>query len=66
MSEKNLGIARVVLPVLQDMSLRDWFAGQSISAFLSKCTGPNGAAEAAKMAYIVADAMLTERSKRNA
>lgn len=47
------------------MTLRDWFAGQALFAGLDWCrqheTG--GYAEAAVVAYEIADAMLAERVK---
>ena len=48
----------------QGMTLRDWFASQALIAIYAGIRGanasPRGMAEAA---YIVADAMLSERSK---
>lgn len=44
------------------MSLRDWFAGQSITAAKSNLGGFN-ASVIAELAYELADAMLKERSK---
>jgi len=50
----------------QGMSLRDWFAGQAI---MGLCADPSnhklfdGPDEAAANAYVIADAMLAERSK---
>jgi hypothetical protein len=48
------------------MSLRDWFAGQAITAvvetaFMAK--RPGGVQEFAAACYAMADAMLAERSK---
>lgn len=51
----------------EGMSLRDWFAGQSLSGFCSLMHDGGepflGAADAAKAAYNYADAMLAERAK---
>lgn len=49
------------------MTLRDWFAGQVITAFAAY--GPKGHAPAqmvAAAAYEIADAMLAERAKAGA
>lgn len=50
------------------MSLRDWFAGQALTGLLASPRGtPDGSSMtdtgAASAAYLVADAMLKERSK---
>lgn len=58
------------------MSLRDWFAGQALPALLARAsvaavkestdaTGEDIEAFFAGAAYDLADAMLTERAKRN-
>jgi hypothetical protein len=49
------------------MSLRDWFAGQALVGLLASPRGPAGGEPmsdqlAAKNAYILADAMLAQRS----
>ncbi len=44
------------------MSLRDWFAGQALSAFAIQA--PTGAQSAAACAYAFADAMIAERAKQ--
>ena len=49
------------------MTLRDWFAGQAFAALISAPPGQftiKNAADAARIAYEGADAMLTERAKR--
>lgn len=43
------------------MSLRDWFAGQAISGNRLNCATPK---ELAEFGYMVADAMIAERSKK--
>lgn len=47
------------------MSLRDWFAGQALGGMMASESGiqpyPND--WAAERAYIIADAMLSERAK---
>ncbi len=49
------------------MSLRDWFAGQALGAFLhinnANYAGPIVFAEVAGVAYLQADAMLAERER---
>jgi hypothetical protein len=46
------------------MALRDWFAGQALTAAIS--SDPDTTAEAlAHMAYTIADAMLAHRSLRD-
>jgi hypothetical protein len=52
------------------MSLRDWFAGQAIGSALA-CMNPitiepDANAKLARMAYALADAMLSERQKGGA
>lgn len=47
------------------MSLRDWFAGQAITALVYH-SGVELAEHAAHDAYQMADAMLAEREKNNA
>jgi len=46
------------------MSLRDWFAGQALSGLIGKYNlkAPGDQDTVSKMAYELADAMLTERS----
>ena len=44
------------------MTLRDWFAGQAMAAFIARET-MNGS-DTAQTAYAFADAMLAERLKR--
>lgn len=57
-----------VLEALPGMSLRDYFAGQALTAFVGHHTSPanmrdeRNAIEIAEWAYRVADAMLNERS----
>lgn len=54
------------------MSLRDWFAGQALISVGQTMVAPSGAtleavcAELARASYLVADAMLAERSKSGA
>ena len=47
------------------MTLRDWFAGQAITGFVSagKPSPLPGPAELAEYSYVLADAMLAERAK---
>lgn len=46
------------------MSLRDWFAGQALVAYLSRPdSDESDYAETASYAYCAADAMIAERSK---
>lgn len=47
------------------MSLRDWFAGQAIFAGIDWCASheTGSYADAAAVAYEIADAMLAERAK---
>lgn len=47
------------------MTLRDWFAGQAVSGLLASEAGiaPYSQDWAAERAYLIADAMLAERSK---
>jgi hypothetical protein len=42
------------------MSLRDWFAGQALATTVTRCVGVT---DAAKTSYLIADAMLLERSR---
>lgn len=56
--------------VSMGMSLRDWFAGQSIGEVISRGTGARRISDDtpvpeyfARLAYEVADAMIAERSK---
>lgn len=54
------------------MSLRDWIAGQALISVGQTLVAPSGAtleavcAELARASYLVADAMLAERSKPGA
>ena len=48
---------------LQGMSLRDWFAGMALQGLCCQNILPRTAGDAASVAYEVADAMLSERSK---
>ncbi len=43
------------------MTLRDWFAGQALAGMLTNPDDLHGAADAAKIAYAMADAMLEAR-----
>lgn len=61
------------LVIFQGMSLRDWFAGQAISAYMSWSlneppepgdTRKTAAKRYATVAYEIADAMLSARSKK--
>jgi len=49
------------------MTMRDWFAGQSISAVMAKITGAGTVNEVATLvaetAYAIADAMLARRDQ---
>jgi hypothetical protein len=45
------------------MTLRDWFAGQALSAFNGPPTNEAESQFRAAVAYQLADAMLAERSK---
>lgn len=49
-------LARLSLP--QQMSLRDWFAGQAISGLIASGFDAD---QTARCAYVTADAMLAER-----
>jgi hypothetical protein len=51
--------------VTSGMSLRDWFAGQALAGLFrhSNWIQAPDAEEVARRAYVVADAMLAERSK---
>jgi len=44
------------------MTLRDWFAGQALVGFLANTSG-RAMKDRVRMAYEIADAMLSERSK---
>jgi len=63
----NTGNSAWQLPPAEGMTLRDWFAGQALAGLSTGAafTVPNEAesAEAAQVAYRLADAMLAERSK---
>lgn len=52
-------------PTPEDMSLRDWFAGQALSGMLACPMQPEGWTQErlAGAAYGFAEAMLAERSK---
>lgn len=60
-------IERTIERSYSGMTLRDWFAGQAMSGFIyTGVTGENRVVwceEAATIAYMVADAMLAERSE---
>lgn len=45
------------------MTLRDWFAGQALAGHLAWGSDGEKADELAKGAYLVADAMLKERTR---
>ena len=49
-------------PTQCGMSLRDWFAGQALDQRKMLSTGAYYAADAAREAYEIADAMLKTRS----
>lgn len=49
-------------PTQCGMSLRDWFAGQALNQRKMLLTGAYYAADAAREAYEIADAMLKARS----
>ena len=62
------------MPDVKDMDLRDWFAGQALSALIIQSAGLSQPGETyqkgrgiryAERAYEFADAMLEERKKRN-
>lgn len=44
------------------MTLRDWFAGQALSAFIAKFCTVKDAHELSAMCYAVADAMMSKRA----
>lgn len=44
-----------------DMSLRDWFAGQALTGLMMSQWGKASYGELAKKSYAAADAMLSER-----
>lgn len=44
-------------------TLRDWFAGQAVGQVLATASARVGAGIVARGAYLIADAMLAERSK---
>lgn len=46
------------------MSLRDWFAGQAMIGLI-QAEHNNLREHVSRMSYVYADAMLTEREKRN-
>ena len=48
----------------RDMDLRDYFAAKAASGLADVLRAPGRAEQIAKMAYEIADAMLTEREKR--
>lgn len=48
------------------MSLRDWFAGQALSAMSEPFAKKEKPEHRAKAAYALADAMLVERGKESA
>jgi hypothetical protein len=57
-------------PDCRGLSMRDWFAGQAIGSALA-CMNPvtiepDANAKLARMAYALADAMLSERQKGGA
>ena len=49
--------------VLAGMTLRDYFAGQALVGFLSASVGVHKGGDISKTVYLMADAMLKERSK---
>lgn len=51
--------------VAPGMTLRDWFAGQALSAFAKKLDFTHDARVYAENAYFIADAMLAARAKHN-
>lgn len=56
-------------PLMIGMSIRDWFAGQALAGFRACETDPElttlGPKRVAELAYDDADAMLSEKGKRN-
>ena len=46
------------------LSLRDWFAGQALAGICSQSPLPDTETEAAKIAYLAADAMLAARKEK--
>ena len=53
-----------VHPGYGGMTLRDWFAGQSLAGFTALAeTGAYPATQIAKWSYALADAMIAERCK---
>lgn len=52
------------LEILRDISLRDWFAGMALQGMIASNTeGLKAPDYWSRMAYNIADSMLTERSK---
>lgn len=53
------------VPTVQGMTLRDWFAGQALAAFLSSDADEEWNPENASIvAYEYADAMLKQREEK--
>ena len=52
------------VPAYEGMSLRDWFAGQALAGLLADNTDVATYDGFAKSSYLMADAMITERSKQ--
>ena len=61
--EAGKGAARVTLMKVQQMDLRDWFAGQAITGLLAKGGLANEVETAAKFAYEIADRLLKVREQ---
>ena len=50
--------------MIQGMTLRDWFAGQSLSSLTSLIGQDNGNSElVAEYAYLIADCMMDEKKE---
>lgn len=55
-----------VTPPAPGMSLRDWFAGQSLASLSDSDREGMGCEELAQTMYMQADAMIAEREKQDA
>lgn len=51
-------MAQTTVPMVADMTLRDWFAGQALVGLVSR-----GSVLVDQQSYAIADAMLIERDK---